>query len=304
MGTRALPEIAMPNMPGPSYGAAISVPVAKVEPKVEEIESRLDKKFTTALERLAEMVVKLHDGSHLIHLQSRVDNRKCHYCGGIGHIVANGGCEICEKDIADGKCKRNHKNKVVLPTGAWIPRHRDDDPNLYLKDRVERWHLRNPGQRAAAVVTGNANPDADQLAGQAAIAGMLYETIVRPPAQPAMLVQSLATTTFPEPLTKEDRIAMLEREIANLRGYNVAVNAVKAKGTFDGVEVPKPPYRILRNPGKAAAVPTVAKEPATTPAEPTAPAAPTTSTDPDPLPTLPAEPSTSTANAFTDKGKG
>ncbi|KAG6848174.1 hypothetical protein H0H93_002666, partial [Arthromyces matolae] len=55
MGTRALPEIAMPNMPGPSYGAAISVPVAKVEPKVEEIESRLDKKFTTALERLAEM---------------------------------------------------------------------------------------------------------------------------------------------------------------------------------------------------------------------------------------------------------
>ncbi|KAG6808102.1 hypothetical protein H0H93_000572, partial [Arthromyces matolae] len=51
----------------------------------------------------------------------------------------------------------------------------------------------------------------------------------------------------------------------------------------------------------AAAVPTVAKEPATTPAEP---ATPTTSTDPDPLPTLPAEPSTSTANASTDKGKG
>ncbi|KAG6837150.1 hypothetical protein H0H93_013740 [Arthromyces matolae] len=48
MGTRALPEIAMPTMPGPSYGATISVPVAKVEPKAEEIESRLDKKFTTA----------------------------------------------------------------------------------------------------------------------------------------------------------------------------------------------------------------------------------------------------------------
>ncbi|KAG6810593.1 hypothetical protein H0H93_014860 [Arthromyces matolae] len=250
------------------------------------------------------MVVKLHDGAHLIHLQSCVDNCKCHYCGGIGHIVANGGCEICEKDIAEGKCKRNHENKVVLPTGAWIPRHRDDDPNLNLKDRVERWHIRNPGQQAAAVVTGNANPDADQLAGQAAIAGMLYETIVRPPAQPAMLVQSLATTTFPEPLTKEDRIAMLEREITNLRGYNVAVNAVKAKGTFDGVEVPKPPYQILRNPGKAAAVPTVAKESAPTPAEPAAPAAPTTSTNPDALPTLPAEPSTSTANASTDKGKG
>ena len=47
--------------------------------------------------------------------------------------------------IRIGKCKRNIDGKVVLLSGAFVPR---EITGGNLKDRVDKWHRRNPGQLA------------------------------------------------------------------------------------------------------------------------------------------------------------
>ena len=49
--------------------------------------------------------------------------------------------------MRQGKVRRNVDGKVVLSTGSFVPR---DIVGRYLKDRVDEWHKRNPGQLAAA----------------------------------------------------------------------------------------------------------------------------------------------------------
>ncbi|KAG6846387.1 hypothetical protein H0H93_014284 [Arthromyces matolae] len=148
---------------------------------------------------------------------------------------------------------------------------------MTIKERLDKWHARNPGQRAAASISGNANSDADQMAGQATMAGMLYEHLNSSRAQPAVLVQSVTTAPKTTPLTKEDHIAILEKEIATLR-----VNAIKSKAVFDGVQVPKAPYKILRKPVQDS----VPKEAVQQPTKPIAivPTVPTIVDEPEEIP--------------------
>jgi hypothetical protein len=44
---------------------------------------------------------------------------KCSFYGEPGHFMCN--CEVVNKYVCPGKCKRNHKNQVVLPSGATVP---------------------------------------------------------------------------------------------------------------------------------------------------------------------------------------
>ena len=69
------------------------------------------------------------------------------------------GCEtfICDcpsvnEYIQQGKCRRNHEGKVILSTGAFVPR---DIPGEYLKDRIDEWHRRNPNQIAKGILSSN-----------------------------------------------------------------------------------------------------------------------------------------------------
>ena len=55
--------------------------------------------------------------------------------------------DVVEEYMRQGKVRRNVDGKVVLSTGAFVPR---DIVSRYLKDRVDEWHKRNPGQLAAA----------------------------------------------------------------------------------------------------------------------------------------------------------
>ncbi len=45
--------------------------------------------------------------------------------------------------IKEGKCRRNIDGKIVLSTGAWVPRNIQ---GTWLKDHIEEWHRQNPGQ--------------------------------------------------------------------------------------------------------------------------------------------------------------
>jgi hypothetical protein len=54
-------------------------------------------------------------------------------------------CKLVDDYIQAGKCKRNIKGKVVLPSGAFVPR---DIPGTVLHEHIDEWHKRNPNQLA------------------------------------------------------------------------------------------------------------------------------------------------------------
>ena len=47
------------------------------------------------------------------------DNVECNYCGG-QHYIWN--CDKVEEDIKEGKCKKNHEGKIVLPNRFFVSR--------------------------------------------------------------------------------------------------------------------------------------------------------------------------------------
>ncbi|PPQ87740.1 hypothetical protein CVT24_008822, partial [Panaeolus cyanescens] len=67
----------------------------------------------------------------------------CSFCSG-EHFIRN--CSVATEYIASGKCKRNHENKVVLPSGAFIP---SDVTGNNLRERIDEWHRRNPDQQGS-----------------------------------------------------------------------------------------------------------------------------------------------------------
>ena len=65
---------------------------------------------------------------------------ECIMCGR-EHTIPN--CDVVEDYIKAGKCKRNHENKVVLPSGSFVPRN---TPGKWLCNRIDEWHRQHPNQ--------------------------------------------------------------------------------------------------------------------------------------------------------------
>ncbi|KAH9025616.1 hypothetical protein EDB84DRAFT_1564013 [Lactarius hengduanensis] len=70
---------------------------------------------------------------------------KCNFCGVPGHFVRE--CEIVAEYMRLGKCKRSVEGKIVLPSGAFLPR---GITGTWLRDRIDEYHKQNPGQVGAA----------------------------------------------------------------------------------------------------------------------------------------------------------
>jgi hypothetical protein len=88
----------------------------------------------------------------------------CNFCGLPGHYIRE--CEVVAEYTRTGKCKRSPEGRVVLPSGAMVPR---SITGAWLRDRVDEYHRQNPGQMAAqmlfevaAVVTTPPNDAAGQ----------------------------------------------------------------------------------------------------------------------------------------------
>ncbi|ETW82042.1 hypothetical protein HETIRDRAFT_101423 [Heterobasidion irregulare TC 32-1] len=121
---------------------------------------------------------------------------RCMFCGGPDHFVRECG-EVAEY-IRVGKCKKNTEGRIVLSTGAFIPR---EIPGNNLKDRVDEWHRRNPGQIAT---------------------GSMMFTVNSPPAPSVSITSrhdspSLLDATAMYQLMDVERIQSLERELFALR---------------------------------------------------------------------------------------
>ena len=105
-------------------------------------------------------------------------------------------CPAVEEYVKQGKCRHNHEGKVILSSGAFVPQ---DTPGEFLKDRIDKWHRRNPNQLATGVLSGNTS---------------LLEAIV--PTQIPSTTNAAASYPILQ-LTTAERIASLEAEIFALR---------------------------------------------------------------------------------------
>ncbi len=124
---------------------------------------------------------------------------ECTFCGK-DHFIRN--CDLVEEYRRAGKLKHNVDGKVILPTGAFVPRY---IPGRFLQDRIDEWHRRHPGQLAAASISY----------------GPMFNSVSSPCAAPPPLVSTYSCTQSPA----EVRITELEAEIARLRSKRPAVTS-------------------------------------------------------------------------------
>ncbi|KAG6871231.1 hypothetical protein C0995_007024 [Termitomyces sp. Mi166 len=149
----------------------------------------------------------------------------CHFCGQIGHTMVKGRCLELENYIRAGKCRKNRDNKVVLPSGGYIPQY---PKKLYYKDRLEEWHRLNPGNLATGNLSANAVPDAQQQQAmnnmQVPVAATLVHKIVQEPRVDQYV------------LTTNKRIEYHQQELLKLQMLQRGNKCQVA----DGVQVPGP----------------------------------------------------------------
>ena len=145
----------------------------------------------------------------------------CNFCGK-DHFIRD--CNLVPDYILAGKCKRNIEGKVVLPSGAFVPR---EIPGTLLREHINEWHKRNPNQLAAP-------------------ASAMFHPVVTPPA-------TANPVTFHDAyqLLATDRIAALEAELFSLKsrkpGFTPIIHtcAQRSHDTSteidDNTDVPPPP---------------------------------------------------------------
>lgn len=127
-------------------------------------------------------------------------NTDCNFCGG-PHFIRE--CKVVDEYVVAGKCRRNFEGKVVLSTGAFVPK---EIPGTLLRERVDEWHHRNPNQLSVASLVHTISAEHIRSSSQA------------PPVQ-----QSFQLTTA-------DRIVALEAELYGLRARRPAfVPAIKTR---------------------------------------------------------------------------
>ncbi|SJL06233.1 uncharacterized protein ARMOST_09569 [Armillaria ostoyae] len=135
------------------------VPVPQPQPTVcvkeEPVEPQVKMEHINQLIKLGETLLQLNSNDRFQKAQQRFQpgpppqssyanastGQSCSFCGEIGHFIRE--CLRVEEMIKEGKCRRNIDGKIVLSTGAWVPRNIQ---GTWLKDRIEEWHHQNPGQ--------------------------------------------------------------------------------------------------------------------------------------------------------------
>jgi hypothetical protein len=189
-----------PTPPGvnPPFVPDGAVSIAKREPpiKKEDLGSLLSE-FTKTI---VDAIKQNSRGGRPMYGASSSDSQtrqtNCNFCGG-PHFIRE--CARVEEVIRAGKCKRNSEGKVVLPSGAFVPR---EIPGTLLEERIEEWHRRNPGQLAVSTLIQTITYPACQHCRTDH-----HTTCVAPSDQPKQSYQ----------LSTSDRIATIEAELFNLR---------------------------------------------------------------------------------------
>jgi hypothetical protein len=180
----------VPSTVNPPFVPDGAVSIAKREPSVKKED--IGSLFTEFTKTIVEAINQNNRGRSNQSSDSAPRNTNCNFCAG-PHFIRD--CDKVEEHIRAGKCKRNTEGKIVLPSGAYVPR---DIPGTLLSDRINEWHNRNPNQLAAAT---------------------LLNTVEARDSFPASITtHSILKNSYQ--LSTSDRIATIEAELFNLRSRN------------------------------------------------------------------------------------
>ena len=201
-----------PTQPTPAANSSLTR--ANNEVKTEDLAAileRITESFVKALTASTAANNSGSQGSSSFSRPPRSDpSSGCNYCGG-PHFIRD--CNQVAEDTKSGLCKRNIEGRVTLPSGAFVPR---EIPGKYLKERIEEWHRRNPGQLAASQMLYNvlSNGISDRVEPTRTMETTQI-TVATRETHPDLFPQSPAPVMQ---LSADDRIASLERELFQLRG--------------------------------------------------------------------------------------
>ena len=146
------------------------------------------------------------------------------FCGSPKHFMR--ACPEVTEYIRIGKCKRNIDGKVVLSSGAFVPR---EIMGGNLKDRVDKWHRRNPGQLATGQMMFMVNTAPTHL--------MMIASQHDSP--------SLLDVTPTYQLTNVQRIASLKRELFTLRTRGARARKMAQAGCLAPTPSPAPERQAM-----------------------------------------------------------
>jgi hypothetical protein len=182
-----------PSNVNPPFVPDGTVKIAKHEPPIKQEDlGTLFTEFTKTIVEAINQNNRVRPNPSASSSTSAPRSTSCNFCGG-AHFIRE--CDKVEELIREGKCKRNIEGKVVLPSGAYVPR---DIPPGLLSERIEEWHRRNPNQLAAPTLLHTI--------------GHTSSSIIPAPIPISKHAFQLSTS---------DRIATIEAELFNLRSRSV-----------------------------------------------------------------------------------
>jgi hypothetical protein len=180
-------------------------PVVLAPVKHEKID-----KLTTMMETLAETFVKIMSSQAEANQRTNRGqprpfgaNQTCNMCGSADHFLRN--CDVAQEYIRKGLCKRDSEGKVVLPSGAWIPR---EPEGKNMKERIDEYHRRQ--------TNANGTTSSQMLLGVMAnsIPENATVTIATRETHPNII------RTVGDTISVNERIFALEQELFALRNRN------------------------------------------------------------------------------------
>lgn len=164
--------------------------------KAEQLGTILTEFTKTIVDAIKQANTQPRSASMPMNRGGQVNSLACNFCGG-EHFIRE--CDLVAEYVKEGKCRRNVEGKVVLPSGAYVPR---EIPGKNIRERCDEWHRRNPGQLAS---------------------GTMFNAVVLPtPTNPNPQALTFSKSddnsiVSTHQLSAADRIAALEAEIYSLK---------------------------------------------------------------------------------------
>lgn len=181
-----------PNV-NPPFVPDGAVSIAKREPSIKQEDfGSLFSEFTKSIVEAISQSNRGRPSPGAPSSSSAPRSTTCNFCGG-PHFIRE--CEEVDRMIKEGYCKRNVEGKVVLPSGAYVPR---EIPGNLLSERIKEWHRRNPNQLAAVALLHTIDP-------------LVLSSFQSP---------KIAVSKNSFQLSTNDHIATIEAELYNLRSRN------------------------------------------------------------------------------------
>jgi hypothetical protein len=133
---QSLPQTQDYYVPAPPVNTSqrpVTLPITSVAAPEHVVKTE---NISAMLAEIQKAIVDLQSRSPRSSEPQRVRQTDCNFCAG-PHYIRD--CGLVAEYAAAGKCKRNMEGKVVLPSGAFVPR---EIPGTLLCERIDEYHRR------------------------------------------------------------------------------------------------------------------------------------------------------------------